>query len=340
MIIAAALIAAAVTAILTPLAAALARRLHLLDRPAGYKSHAHPTPLLGGTAVAAGVLAGSSAGLLANGEPPPATLGALALGAGLILLAGLFDDARVLRPAAKLLWQVSATVAAGAWVAAVGGRLDLFLPVSALASIALTVLWILTVTNAMNFLDNMNGLCAGAGAVAAAWLAAISWRAGEAPVALVAAALGGACIGFLPHNYPRPRIFLGDAGSMFVGFMLAVLAVMGVYARAAPAPALAVLAPVCVLALPLLDLLLVAALRLRVGQPPWQGDRRHISHRLVRRGLRPEPAVALLWAVAAAGGFVGFLLPVSGAGTALLLLFLLGTALGVFAVVAGGDGLP
>ncbi len=340
MLVAVALTAAVVTAAVTPLAAWAARRLRVLDYPAGYKAHARPMPLLGGGAVAAGALVGSCWALSSSQDGFTPALGALALGASVILLAGLLDDVRALSPVAKFLWQLGATVAAGSWVAAFGGRLELFLPISALSAIALTVLWVVAITNAINFLDNMNGLCAGLGAVAAGWLAAIAWRAGESSVALVAAALCGACVGFLPYNYPRARIFLGDAGSMFVGFALAVLAVMGVYARSAPTPVLAVLAPVCVLALPLLDLFLVSALRLRIAQPPWRGDRRHVSHRLVRRGLRPERAVLLLWGVALASGLVGFFLPVVGPGVAIVTLAILLTGLGAFAVAAGGQGLP
>ena len=132
-----------------------------------------------------------------------------------------------------------------------------------------------------------------------------------------------ACLGFLPYNWPRARVFLGDTGSMFIGFLLAALSVMGVYTRGAHIPVLAVLTPVFVLAIPVLDAVLVVVLRVRDGQPPWVGDRRHISHRLVRRGMRPSTAVAALWAAGAACGFAALLLPTVGPTEAPLLLALL-----------------
>jgi len=334
------MLAALVSAAATPLAAELARRLGALDRPAGYKAHAQPTPLLGGLAIAAGTVGGLIRWLPPSGTVAAAGLSALALGSVIILVAGVLDDAWGLAPRHKFAWQVLAAGGAGLCLALLGVRLRVFLPWPPVEIILLTVAWVVGITNALNLLDNMNGLCAGLGAVAACSLAAVNFRSGELTVALAAAALAGACLGFLPYNWPRARIFLGDAGAMLIGFLLAALSVMGVYTRGAHIPLLAVFTPLFVLAIPVLDGVLVVILRLRVGHPPWVGDRRHISHRLVQRGMRPAAAVATLWMAGAACGLAALLLPTVGVEEAPLLLALLFCALGALAAAAGTRGLP
>ena len=339
-LLSAALLGGVVSFLATRAAARVARRLRLLDHPQDYKAHAAPTPLLGGLGVVAGTLAGVGWSL---SRVPGLDLGGLAaIGVGALVMAaaGLFDDLRGLSPGVKFAWQIAATVCAGLCLAALGVRLRLFLPWSVLPIALLTALWVVAITNAMTFLDNMNGLCAGLGALAAASLAIANFRSGEPTAALAAAALGGACLGFLPDNWPRARIFLGDAGSMFIGFSLAALSVMGVYTRGAELPAVAVLAPLVVLAIPVLDLLLVAALRLRAGHPVWLGDRRHLSHRLVARGMRPSAAVAVLWGAGGACGMAALLLPTLGAAEVALLLTLVAGALIALVAAAGARGLP
>jgi UDP-GlcNAc:undecaprenyl-phosphate GlcNAc-1-phosphate transferase len=324
----------------TPVLVWAARRFNLLDRPAGYKAHGVATPMLGGLAVAAGTGVGVAWVLGDGGTAHVPGLSALAVGALIVLLAGLLDDLRGLTPRHKFLWQGAAAGAAGVALALLGVRLDLFLHWPPFPVIVLTALWVVGITNALNFLDNMNGLCVGLGAIAATALAAINLRSGEHTVAVVAAALAGACLGFLPFNWPRARIFLGDTGSMLIGFLLSALSVMGVYTRGAHVPLLAVFTPLFVLGVAVLDLALVVLIRLRVGHPPWVGDRRHISHRLVQRGMHPAAAVATLWAAAAACGLAALLLPTVGPDEAPILLALLVCALGALAAAAGSKGLP
>jgi UDP-GlcNAc:undecaprenyl-phosphate GlcNAc-1-phosphate transferase len=180
-------------------------------------------------------------------------------------------------------------------------RITLFVP-SLVFSYAITVLWILTLTNAFNFLDNMNGLCGGLGAIAAAWFATAAMRQGQYLVALLALLVCGALLGFLPFNFPRASVFLGDAGSHLVGYLMAVLAVLPhFYSTKHPSP-LAVLSPLAILAVPLLDLASVVVIRWRHGKPFWIGDNNHLSHRLVRRGCSRANAVAVLWLAGALSG--------------------------------------
>ena len=335
----AAVISCVVSALVTPLLAWLARRLGVIDRPAGYKAHGVATPLLGGLGVAVGTVLAVLWVLPESSREHVAGLSALGVGLLIIVMAGLLDDLQGLSPTRKFIWQLGAATAAGLCLALLGVRLNLFLPWPPAPIIALTVLWVVGITNAMNFLDNMNGLCAGLGAIAAFSLSLTNLRSGELTVAVVAAALGGACVGFLPYNWPRARIFLGDTGSMLLGFLLAALSVMGVYTRGARIPVLAVFTPLFVLGVPVLDFLLVVVLRMRAGHPPWSGDRRHISHRLVQRGMHPATAVATLWAAGAACGLAALLLPTVGVAEAPLLLALLLCALGALAAAAGTRGL-
>lgn len=285
-------------------------RVNLVDDPGHRKIHQTPIPLAGGLAVMTGLLVpllGSllvlqlhwldsrAVELLSHG------LNRRALELVAILFGGLgmgwlgwMDDKHELSPALKFVGQfviATLTVAAGV-------RITLFVP-SVAFSYAVTVLWILTVTNAFNFMDNMNGLCAGLGAISAAAFAALAARQDQYLVALIALLVCGALFGFLPYNYPRATAFLGDTGSHFTGYLLAVLAILPhFYSRKHPHP-LAVLSPLLVLGVPLLDLAWVVILRWRIGQPFYVGDNNHLSHRLVRRGFSKPVAVGLIWLLAA-----------------------------------------
>jgi UDP-GlcNAc:undecaprenyl-phosphate GlcNAc-1-phosphate transferase len=225
------------------------------------------------------------------------------LGAGGMLIVGLVDDRFELRPSIKFGGQLLIALL----VAATGVRVTLFVP-SAVFSYAVTVLWILTVVNAFNFMDNMNGLCSGLGAISAACFGGIAAMKGQYLVALLAFAALGALLGFLPHNFPKARSFLGDGGSHLVGYLLSVLAILPHFHTQEDPHPLAVLTPLLVLAVPLLDLVWVVILRWRIGQPFYHGDTNHLSHRLVRLGLSRVQAVGCIWLLALAAGGLAFLL--------------------------------
>jgi UDP-GlcNAc:undecaprenyl-phosphate GlcNAc-1-phosphate transferase len=191
-------------------------------------------------------------------------------------------------------------------VAASGARITLFVP-SIVFSYGVTMLWILTLVNAFNFMDNMNGLCAGLGALGAFNFALIAATAGQYLVGLIAFLTFGALLGFLPYNFPRARAFLGDAGSHLIGYLLAVLAILPHFYTAQHPRRWAVLIPLLVLAIPLADLVWVVLLRWRIGQPFYQGDTNHLSHRLVRRGLSQKQAVLVIWLAAEAISLIAFL---------------------------------
>jgi len=216
----------------------------------------------------------------------------LLAGGALMVALGAYDDSHDLRAGPKL----AAQIAIACLVAAFGMRLTVFVA-SPVISFVLTVLWIVTLTNAMNFLDNMDGLCAGIGMVCAGMFAFIAGIQGQYFVCLLALALAGALLGFLPYNFKPATIFLGDAGSHFIGYMLAVLPILGTFYRSTSPTILPVLIPLLVLAVPLFDMAMVMGIRILRGQPVYQGDVNHISHRLVRLGLPQSWAVALIYLI-------------------------------------------
>jgi UDP-GlcNAc:undecaprenyl-phosphate GlcNAc-1-phosphate transferase len=318
-------------------------RTGLVDEPGQRKIHDRPIPLAGGLAVMTGllvptllaclvlwwhgaggngggssVISGSASrgtGRLALLDHDSAFLLQYGLGRRAIELAGIFlgafgmlwvgwlDDKHELKPRAKFAGQLLIAVL----VAATGARITLFVP-SIIFSYAITVLWILTVINAFNFMDNMNGLCAGLGAIGACNFAIIAAADGQYLVALIACLTFGALLGFLPYNFPRARAFLGDAGSHLIGYLLAVLAILPHFYSVRHPRQWAVLIPLLVLAIPLADMVWVIFLRWRIGQPFYQGDTNHLSHRLVRRGLTRTQAVLVIWLAAEAVSILAFLL--------------------------------
>lgn len=231
-----------------------------------------------------------------------AQLAAIFLGSVAMFFLGWLDDKHELKPAAKFIGQLLIA----ALVAASGVRITLFVS-SALFSYLVTILWILTVTNAFNFMDNMNGLCAGLGTICAWQFALSAALHGQYLVATLALLVCGALLGFLPYNFPKASAFLGDAGSHLVGFLLAVLAILPHFYSREHRNVWAVLTPLLVLAAPLVDLVWVVLLRWRMGKPFYIGDTNHLSHRLVRRGLSRTLAVAAIWLIAAVVGSLVFL---------------------------------
>jgi UDP-GlcNAc:undecaprenyl-phosphate GlcNAc-1-phosphate transferase len=211
-----------------------------------------------------------------------------------MLILGALDDKHELRPGPKFAGQVLIA----SLVAAAGVRITLFVP-NVVFSYCITIVWILTVINAFNFMDNMNGLCAGLGALGAWHFAALAAADAQYLVALIAFLTFGALIGFLLWNFPNGRIFLGDSGSHLVGYLLAVLAILPHFYTARHPRRWAVLIPLLVLGVPLFDLVRVVVVRWRIGQPFYMADNNHLSHRLVRAGLSRTCAVLLIWLAAA-----------------------------------------
>ncbi|MFZ1404169.1 MAG: MraY family glycosyltransferase [Anaerolineae bacterium] len=284
---------------ITPVARRMAHQFGVLDQPNARKVHVKPTPLLGGVAIyIAFVLA-----LLFLGDIfyVNQVIG-IFIGASFVSFLGLVDDSRGLRPLIKLGGQVVAALI----LVLSGVTADVF-PGDGL-DIALTVVWVVGITNAMNLLDNMDGLSGGLAAIAAAFFMVLASLSRQYLVGALAAALLGACIGFLRYNFNPASIFMGDSGSLFLGFVLAATAIKLRF----PSNVVFVtwMVPVLVLGLPIFDTTLVFVSRLRRGlNPLTTPGKDHISHRLVRlmHGSRRE-AVLTCYLLAGAFGLIAIFL--------------------------------
>jgi UDP-GlcNAc:undecaprenyl-phosphate GlcNAc-1-phosphate transferase len=260
----------AATFLLTPFAARLARRMGMIDHPSANRFHRTSTPYLGGLAVAVGLLPGAvTAGTSA--EILTILLGALAM-AGL----GLADDARKVSPQMKVLVESAAGVVL--WIAGVRAG---FFGVQAL-DIVLTVVWVVAVVNAVNMLDNMDGITSVVVALSALGFAAIAADRGEYLVGSLGLAVAGASIGFLRHNFPPAKIFLGDAGTLMMGFLLASLGLK--LDLVGPSNVMRAVIPALLLGVPLFDMILVVWTRIRDHRPFYVGGTDHAAHRLAARG--------------------------------------------------------
>jgi UDP-GlcNAc:undecaprenyl-phosphate/decaprenyl-phosphate GlcNAc-1-phosphate transferase len=304
-----ALAAAGVTFALMPVVRRWCLRVQLVDDPGHRKIHHTPIPLAGGLAVLAGLLLPwvvvygcwklgvfdpeAQAKIRYGVEHRFGRLAVVLFGAATMVLLGWLDDKHELKPGPKFAGQFLVA----AMVAAAGVRITLFVP-SVVFSLAITILWILTLINAFNFMDNMNGLCAGLGFIGAAYFGVNAAWEGQYLVASLGFLFAGALLGFLPYNYPKASAFLGDAGSHLVGYMMAVLSILPHYYSPRNPIKLAVLSPLLILAVPLLDMAWVVLLRWRMGKPFYIGDTNHLSHRLTRKGLSSTQAVATIWLVA------------------------------------------
>ncbi len=320
----------------------LAPRLRLMDQPGMRKIHPAPKPLGGGIAIFLSVALPLLLGIhvawnpsvfgtfevvvLALARSPdvdypsrlepyfggareqtPAALSML--GAMFLMhLVGLWDDRRALGPFIKLIFQL---VIAAALVAGIRD-LRILAAFGDAPSAALTVLWIVGVTNAFNFLDNMDGLCAGVAAVCTAAFLITALVIGQYFVAAALALLLGAVLGFLCFNFPPASIFMGDSGSLVIGLLLGVLTARTTFLPLGAdwgAGWYVVLAPVIVLAVPLYDMAVVFIMRLTRGKSPFVGDTNHFSHRLVARGMSRRTAVLCIYLVTAATSVAAILLP-------------------------------
>jgi UDP-GlcNAc:undecaprenyl-phosphate GlcNAc-1-phosphate transferase len=305
-------VAFVLTAALTPLVRMVAWRFGYVAAPRSDRWNRQPIALLGGIAVFAGTTAA-----FAFVPQWPLPVLAIALGSVGAFVVGLLDDLVTFRPGTKLTLQV---VIASAALAA-GVRLDWTgsLTIDSL----LTVLWLIGLTNAFNLIDNMDGACTGVGAIAAATLAAVGLLSpsGVGPATGLAAALCGALLGFLIYNFHPASIFLGDSGSLFIGFLLAGLSVMS-YGSRSPVPVAMMAVPILVLLVPIFDTTLVTISRKLSGRPASRGGTDHTAHRLVALGFSEANAVLFLYAMAIVSGGVAILLTQMGIGTEVLLALL------------------
>jgi len=310
----------ALSAALVPPSRVLARRFGVIDAPGHRKVHAQATPRMGGIAVfvafsvvvLAGTLAapsllrlgwvqsvfGSSLALLQEAYRVKRELLGLLSGASLVFAVGLADD--VLGKRFPVGVKFAGQIVAAVIVVAAGVRIS-FLPYDAL-DVAVTLLWLVGMTNAFNLLDNMDGLAAGVAFVACGVFLINAWALGEFFISLMLVAFMGSLLGFLLYNFHPATVFLGDCGSLFIGFVMGSLTLLERYISHASSTLFPILMPVLVLALPLLDTATVMYIRVKERRPIYIGDSRHLSHRLVSLGFSQRAAVLFLYLVTFALG--------------------------------------
>ncbi len=297
----------------TPLVRRFALAVGVLDQPNARKVHARPVPLLGGLAIYTGVVLTL---LIWSERFFVRELAAIIGGATIVALCGALDDKWGLSASLKMLGQLIGCVIL------VWGGVQVQIFQSTLANLAITFVWVVGISNAINFLDNMDGLSGGITAVAAAFFLQLSVLNGQVLVGALSAALLGACLGFLRHNFVPMSIFMGDTGSLFLGFILAVL---GIKLRfPSSSPVITWMIPVMVLALPIFDTTLVVITRLKRGVNPFNTPGKdHISHRFVQLGATRHEAVLICYLLAAGGGIIATMLTKADVREAYALVLLL-----------------
>lgn len=286
------LIAAVITFALTPVAMRAAWRLGVVDRPGGRRIHDRPIPLLGGVAILVGIVVA----VLPNLEVDR-RYASILIGAGLICLLGVVDDRFGIPPLPKLLGQI----ACAAIPVATGMTIDsITIPFIEPSTVSfgvfaypLTMIFIVAVANVVNLADGMDGLAAGVCGISALTFAILALSLGRISAGVMAAAVAGACLGFLPWNFNPAKVFMGDSGALVLGFLLACVSIQGVMKTAA---ALSLVFPLVVLLVPILDTSFVILKRLKSGQSIASADKNHFHHRLLRVGYTQRQAVGLLYA--------------------------------------------
>jgi UDP-GlcNAc:undecaprenyl-phosphate/decaprenyl-phosphate GlcNAc-1-phosphate transferase len=280
----------AIVLVLTPAVGRSARYLRLIERPQEGERDRPSIPRLGGLALFLGILVPSLAFLPLGGE-----LRGVVLGAAVATTVGAIDDFRILNWWQKLGGQVLAAAIPtwfGVYVHAFTFPVIGVHHLPASIGVPITVLGIVAVMNMVNFLDGLDGLAAGVCAISGFTFAVIELSLGRAGVAILAAIVCGACLGFLRHNFYPARIFMGDSGALLLGYTLATISVEGLLKTAALAT---LVLPLLVLAVPVIDTSFVVAKRLRSGQPIYVADARHLHHRFMRVGFSERRTVLYLW---------------------------------------------
>jgi len=353
-----------ISATLTPIVRRWALQRDFVDRPVGpgtHKTHKRPIPFGGGIAITVAALFPIAAALLAARVLHPVgadRLGALTAwapawpdwiggvvqkmpealaviaGALVMHLLGIVDDHRPLSPILKLVVQLGVALILTGWFGIRSAE-----ALGPAAAVILTTLWIVALTNAFNFMDNMDGLSAGVAGLTAIVLAISALLAGQVFVPCMLLIVAGAAIGFLIHNFPPASIFMGDAGSLVIGYLLAVCTVLTTfYDPQAGRTPFGVLVPLVVFAVPLYDMASVVIHRFRQGVSLFRSDRRHFSHRLVRRGMSPTMAVLTIYLATMATALPAILLPLHGWPAAILIFGQCVCVVAIIAVLEASDG--
>ena len=330
LVAAALLTAALISLITTPVVKSLAFRIGAVDVPKdARRMHKHPIPRMGGLAIFMGFL--FSVLIFIDLTAP---LRGMLLGAVVIVVLGIFDDIYALGAKFKFMVQIIAALFAvlSGNIITIISNPNIFSsqPYWELGflSIPFSVIWICAITNAVNLIDGLDGLACGVSAISSMTLLVIALVVSEPQVAILMAALAGGCIGFLPYNMNPAKIFMGDTGSTFLGYVLAVVSINGLFKSAA---IISFAVPFLLLGLPIFDTCFAILRRVSHGQSPMAPDRGHIHHRLIDMGLSQKQAVAVLYIISAILGLSAVVLTTNGVEKSMILLLAFGVAGGMAA---------
>lgn len=329
------IIALVVARITVPLARKLAFKLGAVDEPDARKVHDKIMPRLGGLAIFAGFMAAACWGVQAQGP----YLGII-IGGIIVFAVGALDDVFSLSPWAKLAGQILAAAVAvycGVTVHFMTNPFDGLIYLGKLG-VPLTLLWIVGVTNAVNLVDGLDGLAAGVSGIAALSMGIIAFQQGEPAVALLCLVLVGAVLGFLPYNFHPARIFMGDAGALFLGFVLACLAVVGLAKSAA---VISLFVPIVVLGIPVFDTFFAIIRRINKKVPIFAPDKNHLHHRLMALGFSHRQSVLIIYGISVifGGAAVALTYVTSPQATLILALLLVFVVIGAtrIGIVSGRE---
>ena len=335
-IIAAFAVAAVLSYFFTPPVKNFAHKVGAIDVPKdARRMHKKPIPRLGGLAIYGGFLCS----ILIFGQLDETMLCVL-LGAAIIVALGIFDD--VLARGAKRKFVVQ--IVAAAIPVCIGDlQIGLFTNLNPLSdtpfvhlgilAVPVTIIWIVGITNAVNLIDGLDGLAVGVSSIAAITMLAVALLTGNMPIAITMAALAGACIGFMPYNLNPAKIFMGDTGSTFLGYMLATVSIMGLFKFYA---VISFAVPFLILGLPIFDTANAIIRRVAAGRSPMSPDRGHVHHKLIDMGFNQKQAVAILYAISATLGLTAVVLTSSGEVKAIVLLLAVLAAILVGACIIYG----
>lgn len=314
-----------VALILTPVVRSLAVKMGAIDIPKdNRRMHNHPIPRMGGLAIFFGFIFSVLIFVPLNNQ-----IRGMLLGAVIIVILGIFDDIKALQARFKLVVQIIAAL-----IAVFSGNLIEYIANPNIFSsnpywqfgwlaYPITILWIVGMTNAVNLIDGLDGLACGVSSISSLTLLIIALLVGEPDVALLVAAVAGGCLGFLPYNMNPAKIFMGDTGSTFLGYVLAVISIQGLFKWYT---LISFVVPFLLFGLPIFDTCFAMIRRIAHGQSPMQADRSHVHHRLIDMGFSQKQAVAVLYVITAILGLSAVVLTTSGAVKAMLLLLALGVA--------------
>ena len=298
-------IALGISYLLTPLIRLLSLKMGWMDKPNYRKINVKPMPLLGGLAI---FLSFTSALLIFHAIRPnfmlPLKFWGLLAGCSIIVLAGIVDDVFYLSPRRKLFYQVSAALIAYAYgfsIVSVSEPIGGHFQAPMLLSIFLTVLWIVGFTNAVNLLDGLDGLAAGVSAIVAATLFFAGIKGHNMAIAVLSIALAGSALGFLRHNFYPAKIFMGDTGSMLLGFTLALISIEGAYKSST---FFAIFIPIIAMGLPFIDTGLSILRRILSGKKIFSADKEHVHHKLLLIEGHQKDAVLTLYMLSISFGFI------------------------------------